>query len=175
MEGERVQRLTYFAEIPLKLTESRAAIARVQERLDERDNLLSERTAELTAAQAFLTRVDAVSDAEVVGMVENLNALIDSASGAISGAISDIWDQREPVSETVTREVDAKKIRDDFSHSMFEQISARNSVAVTLAINTHLIRFVRRVVSGWGGGDAAGTLGEIYGMISIKGELDVCV
>jgi hypothetical protein len=159
----------------LKLTESRTAIARLQDRLDERDKLLSERTAELTAAQAFLTRVDAVSDAEVVGMVENLNALIDSASGAISGAISDIWDQREPVSETVTGEFDVKKIRDAFGHSMFEQIAARNSVAVTLAINSHLIRFVRRVVSGWGGGNAAGILGEIYGMISTKGESDACV
>jgi hypothetical protein len=154
----------------LKLAESRAAVARVQERLDDKDKLLSERTAELTAAQAFLSRVDAVSDAEVVGMVENLNALIDSASGAIS----DTWDQREPVSETVIEESDAKKIRDDFGNSMVEQISAGNAIAVTLAINAYLIHFVRRIILGWGGGDAAGILGEIYGIISTKGKLYAC-
>jgi hypothetical protein len=135
--------------------------------LDEKDKLLVERTAELTAAQAFLTRVDAFSEAEVVGMVENLNALVNSASGAIS----DAWDQRGPVPGTlVETSSDLKQIRDYFGNPMVEQIAARNPVAVTLAIETYLVNFVRRVTSGWGGGDVAEALGEIYEMISTKGK-----
>ena len=134
------------------------------------DKLLSERTTELNAAQAFLTRADAVLEAEVVGMIENLNTLISSASGAISVA----WDQQEPASGTLFEEPDVEGIRDYFGSLMAEQIAARNSVAINLAIQTCLSCFIEQVTSGWGGGQAAGTLAEIYTMISTKGKLGAC-
>jgi len=153
----------------LKLNESRAALAHAHARLSEKDRLLSERTTELSAAQAFLTRVDAVSEAEVVGMVENLNTLISSASGALSAT----WDQREPVPGTLVDEPDLQLIRDYFGDSMFEEVAARNPVAVTLAVDTYLVQFIERVTSGWGGGATTGVvLGEIYGMISAKGKVN---
>jgi len=130
-----------------------------------------ERTMELNAAQAFLTKVDTISEAEVMGMVENLNTLIASASGVLS----DNWDQREWVPGTLDEGPDLKQIRDYFGDLMFEQIAARNPAAVTLAIRMYLGHFAERVTSGWGGGEAAGTLGEIYKMISTKGKLDACV
>lgn len=132
------------------------------------DQLLSERTTELNAAQAFLTKVDAVSEAEVVGMVENLNTLISSVSGALSAA----WDQQEPVPGTLVEETGFKQIRDYLGDAMFEQMVAGNSVAVNLAVNTCIVQFAEQVISGWGGGEAAGTLAEIYRMISTEGELD---
>jgi len=156
-----------------KLNELRTAFAHAQTlsaRLSERDKLLSERTTELSAAQAFLTRVDAVSEAEVVGMVENLNTLISSASGALSVT----WDQREPVPGTPVDEGGLKRIRDYFGDSMFGEVAARNPVAVTLAVETCLVQFVEKLTSGWGGGAAAGVLGEIYRMISTNGKVDAC-
>ena len=158
----------------MKLAESRTTVAHVQElsaRLSEKDKLLSERTAELSAAQVFLTRVDAVSEAEVVGMVENLNTLISSASGALS----DTWDQRTPVPGALIEEPGAGQIRDYFGSLVFEQVTLRNPVAVTLAVEMYLVQYVERVTSGWGGGDAAGAMGEIYGKISAEGKLDACV
>ena len=134
------------------------------------DRLLSERTTELNAAQAFLTRADAISEAEVVGMIENLNALISSASGAVSAT----WDQQGPVPGTLFEGPGAGPILDYFGSSVVEQIAAKNSVAINLAIQTCLGCFVERVTSGWGGGQAAGTLAEIYTMISTKGKLDAC-
>ena len=125
----------------MKLAESRATTAHVQElsaRLSEKDKLLSERTAELSAAQAFLTRVDAVSEAEVVGMVENLNTLISSASGALS----DTWDQRTPVPGALIEEPGAGQIRDYFGSLVFEQVTLRNPVAVTLAVEMYLVQYV---------------------------------
>jgi len=123
---------------------------------------------ELSAAQAFLTRVDAVSEAEVVGMVENLNTLISSASGAISAT----WDHREPVPWTLVDEPDPQLIRDYFGDLVFKEVAARNPVAVTLAVEMYLVQFVERVTSGWGGGAVTGTvLSEIYGMISAEGEV----
>jgi len=155
-----------------KAAESRKAVAHAQElstRLSETNKLLSDRTTELSAAQVFLTKVDAVSEAEVLGIVENLNTLISSASGAISGT----WDQREPVPGTLAEEPDMVKIRDDFGTAMIEQIAARNYVAVTLAIEMTLVQFVKQVTSGWGRGDTAGALRKIYSMISTEGEFDV--
>ena len=157
-----------------KLNELRTVLTHTQElstRLSEKDRLLSDRTTELSAAQAFLTRVDAVSEAEVVGMVENLNTLISSASSALSAT----WDQREPVPGTLVNEPDLQLIRDYFGDSMFEEVAARNPVAVTLAVEMYLVQFVEQVTSGWGGGAVAGVLGEIYRMISTKGEVDVSV
>ena len=46
--------------------------------MDEKEKLLENRTTELNAAQAFLTRVDAVSEAEVVATIDSLNTLISS-------------------------------------------------------------------------------------------------
>ena len=135
--------------------------------LAEKDKLLRERTTELKAAQEFLTRVDAISEAEVMGMVDNLNALISSVSGVL-----DSWDHRDPVPEALVDELDIKQIRDNLGNPVFEQIVARNSVAVNLAIQMILGCFIERVTSGWGSGQASATLGEIYGMISTKGKLD---
>jgi len=164
-----------MADIPAvslkKLNELRTALAHAHARLSEKDKLLTERTTELSAAQAFLTRVDAVSEAEVVGMVENLNTLISSASGALSTT----WDQREPVPGTLVVESDLQPIRDYFGDSMLEEVAARNPVAVTLAVEMYLVQFVEQVTSGWGDGAAAGVLGEIYGMISAKGKVDESV
>jgi len=125
---------------------------------------------ELSAAQAFLTRTDAVSEAEVVGIVENLNTLTSSASSALL----DTWGQREPIPGTFAEDPGLKQIHDDFSNSMFEQIDARGSVAVTLAIQMCLGYFIERVTSGWGGREAAGALGEAYEMIPTEGKLDAC-
>ena len=134
------------------------------------DQLLSERTTELNAAQALLTRSDAISEAEVVGVIENLNTLISSASGALSAT----WDQREPVPWTIAEETGFQRLRGYFSNSVLEQIAARNPVAVNLAFQAHLGCIIERVTSGWGDGLAAGTLGEIYSMISTKGESSAC-
>ena len=99
-------------------------------------------------------------------MVENLNTLISSTSGALS----DTWDQREPVSETNVEGSDLGQIRDCFGDLVFEQVAVRNPVAVTLAVEMYLVQFIERVTSGWGSGDAAETLGEIYRRIPTKGE-----
>lgn len=139
--------------------------------LSEKDRLLSKRTTELSAAQAFLTKVDAVSEAEIVGMVENLNTHISSASSALSVTLG----EREPVQGTLVNEPDLQLIRDYFGDSMFEEVAAGNPVAVTLAIEMYLVQFVEQVTSGWGGGAAAGVLSEIYRMISTKGEADARV
>jgi hypothetical protein len=138
--------------------------------LAEKEKLLGERTTELKAAQAFLTKVDAVSEAEVVGMVDNINTLICSASGALS----DTWDQREPIPGTLVEDSDMEQIRKDFGDLMAKQIAARDSVTVNLAIQMYLGQFIERTTSGWGSGQAAGILAKIYEMISGKGKLDVC-
>jgi len=57
---------------------------------------------------------------------------------------------------------------------VLEQIAARNPVAVNLAIQARLGCIIERVTSGWGNGLVAGALGEIYDMISTKGESNVC-
>ena len=84
---------------------------------------------ELNAAQAFLTKLGAISETEVVGMLESLNTLISSTSGAV-----DSWDHGDPVPGTLGEELDMSQSRDSFGSSMFEQITTRNPVAINLAI-----------------------------------------
>lgn len=156
-----------FSIFNTKLAELRAADARAKELskvLTETKKLLDERTTELSAAQVFLTKVDDVSESEVVGMINNLNTLICSASGALS----DTWDQREPIPGTLNDELE--QIRQLFGDSMADQIAARNPVAVNLAVQMHLGQFIERITSGWGGGPAETNLAKIYGMISTKGK-----
>ena len=157
----------------MKLTELQGADTRAQElstRLAEREKLLNERTTELSAAQVFLSKVDAVSEAEVVGMIDNLNTLICSASGALS----DTWDQQDPIPGALVEESHLEQIRSEFGSLIVERIGTRDSVAVNLAIQMYLSRLIERVTSGWGSGEAAGNLAGIYGMISAKGKFTVC-
>ena len=105
-----------------------------------------------------------------MGMVDNLNALISSVPGAL-----DSWDRRDPVPEALVDELDIQQIRDNLGNPVFEQITARDPVAVNLAIQMTLGNFIERVTSGWGSGQVAGALSEIYGMISTKGKLDLYI
>ena len=158
----------------MKAVESLTVVAHTWElstQLSVMDRLLLERMTELQAVQAFLTRVDAVLEAELVGMVDNLNSLISSASGAISNT----WAQNDPVPGMRIEDPDLKEICDNLGSLMVEQIAARNYIAVTVAIQMHLCGFIEEVTSGWGGGEVAWTLREIYGMISSKGEVRVCI
>jgi hypothetical protein len=156
-----------------KVAESLAAVAQARElsaRLSAMDRLLLERTTELKAAQAFLTKADDVSEAELVGMVENLNCLISSASGALLVAL----DQEDLVLGTRVEDPDLKQANENLGSSTLGQVAVRNPTVITLAVQRHCCNFIERVTSGWGGGQAAWTLNEIYGMISTKGELRAC-
>jgi hypothetical protein len=73
----------------------------------------------------FLTGADAVSEAEVVGTIENLNTLISSGSGAVSVT----QDQREPATGTLFEKSDVERIRDYFCKLVVAQIAAGNSVS----------------------------------------------
>ena len=90
----------------------------------EKEKLLAERTMELNAAQAFLISVDTISEPEVVGMIESLNTLISSISGAL-----DSWDHLN-LPGSFGDELDINQIRQNLGSSVFDQITIRNSVAV---------------------------------------------
>ena len=171
LKGGSVAIADIFIGFPIKLVQLQGADEHARElavRLAEREKLLTERTTELNAAQAFLTKVDAVSEAEVVGMVDNLNTLICSASGALS----DTWDSREPIPGTLVEDSDMEQIRVKFGDLVARQIGARDTVAVNLAIQMQLSKFIEGITSGWGSGQAAGSLAKIYGVISTKGKFD---
>ena len=99
-------------------------------------------------------------------MIDNLNTLICS----VSGALSDTWDQREPIPGTFPDESDMEQIRNRFGNLITEQIAARNSVAVNLTVQMRLGLFIEQIASGWGGGPAERDLADIYAMISTKGK-----
>lgn len=122
-----------------------------------------ERTTRLNAAP---TKPNAVSEAEIVGMVDNLNTLICS----VSGALSDTWDQREPIPGITFEESDFEQIQINFGDLVARQIAARDTVAVNLAIQMYLSQFIKQITSGWGSGQAAGILAKIYEMVSTKGK-----
>ena len=100
---------------------------------------------ELNAAQVFLTKLDAISETEVVSMLERLNtssvpfmthwilgrlatspSTPDHVGVIVEGLVTglDSWDHRDPVLGTLDGELDMDQI--SFGSSIFEQVTARN-------------------------------------------------
>lgn len=63
-------------------------LKRLRTSFDQLESLLDTRTAELRDAQAYLTKSDTVSDADVRRMVEDLNAQIYQLSASITAAVA---------------------------------------------------------------------------------------
>jgi len=68
--------------------ELKAQLARAQVERDQLDQLLKERTAELSSAQAFLGKADSISVTEVSKMVELLNAEVQQVSAHIADSLT---------------------------------------------------------------------------------------
>ncbi|KAF8331237.1 hypothetical protein F5887DRAFT_833783, partial [Amanita rubescens] len=70
------------------IDELKAQLARAQGERDQLDQLLKERTAELSSAQAFLGKADSISVTEVSKMIELLNAEVQQVSAHIADSLT---------------------------------------------------------------------------------------
>lgn len=84
LENEKAEQANEIEQLKAQLS----LLARSQTEREKLDQLLKERTAELSTAQAFLGRTDSISVTEVSKMVEMLNAEVLQASALVADSLS---------------------------------------------------------------------------------------
>jgi hypothetical protein len=84
LENEKAEQANEIEQLKAQLTQ----LARAQIDREKLDQLLKERTEELSSAQAFLGKADSISVTEVSKMVEMLNAEVLQASALVADSLS---------------------------------------------------------------------------------------
>lgn len=147
-----------------EVAEARNELQRSQSKLAEVTTLLETRSRELKGAQVFLTTADAVSGAEVISLIDALNAEILQTSAFIS----DSFDfARKPEHADEIKEGCAR-ISDLMGPSMTRLLSTVQHTAdpllVQIALQGAIVEFSRWIIMTWDfdGLQAEQQLSEIY-------------
>ena len=155
--------------------ETEREIARLRAELDRTRTLLKVRTEELRAAEVFLTRADAVSDADVRRMVEALNAEIFQTSAHIADTCRNHSDTSHPLSadaEEFLWNQTVSSVGRTLADALQLNLDCGNSVLIQIAVQACIAKFASEVVGIWAlGVDASGRLlFEVHKRITRRGE-----
>ena len=149
---ERITRLEQ------KISETSMVHKEVLEKRDERirvmedelartRELLSARTKELTGAQSFLSTKDHVSEAEVLGIVRNLNENVFQ----VAGSLAEGWEKL--ASSQSEKFVIPQKTIDSFSQfygsTLIDRALRHDFAALTFLVQSCLCRLVTRITLSW--------------------------
>ena len=152
--------------------ETRIELQRSQTKLNDITALLETRTRELKGAQAFLTTADAHSGAEVIGLVDALNAEIMQTCAFIS----DSFDfARKPEHASEIKEA-CTRISELMGPTMMRLLStvqhSEDPLLVQIALQGAMAEFSRWIIMTWDydGLQAEQPLGEIYNDIRTTGK-----
>ena len=136
----------------------------MQERLEKTEELLQARTAELSEAQTFLSKVDRLSEMEVLDIVKSLNENIFQ----LATSLADAWEKLEPSQATGPIEVD---LTSQPHHSVLVQLAReRDSAGSTYLLQSHLCYQAVNMTSSWVHNQEPGGLGTVYQYLSASGE-----
>lgn len=143
---------------------ARNELQQVRTKLDEVLVLLDTRTRELKGAQAFLTKADTLSGAEVIALVEALNAEIMQTAAFVA----DSFDfARQPEHATEIKEADTR-IKELMGSTMTSLLStvqhSSDPLLVQIALQGATVEFARWIVMTWDfdGLQAEHPLAEIF-------------
>ena len=145
--------------------EAQAQQARsMQEQLKKTEELLQARTAELSEAQTFLSKVDHLSDMEVLDIVKSLNEKIFQ----LATSLTDAWERSRPPQATGPIEVD---MTSQPHHSVLVQLArGRDTMGLTCLLQSHLCYQAVNMTSSWVHNREPGGLGTVYQHLSASGE-----
>ena len=156
------------------LKEQTQRILAMEDELARTKELLSARSTELSGAQSFLSTTDRLSEAEVLGIVRDLNENIFQ----VATNLGEEWEKL--ASSQSSRFTVAETTLDAFSEFygpiLIRQALHWDSEAVTYLIQSCFCFFVLQITSSWrragGGGirEELRVLGPIYGSLSASGE-----
>ena len=156
------------------LKEQAQRILVMEDELARTKELLSARSTELSGAQSFLSTTDNLSEAEVLGIVRDLNENIFQ----VATNLGEEWEKL--ASSQSSRFAVAETTLDSFSEfygpTLIRQAFHWGPEAVTYLIQSCFCFFVSQITSSWRRADDEGireelrVLGPIYGSLSASGE-----
>ena len=136
----------------------------MQERLKKTEELLQARTAELSQAQNFLSKVDHLSEMEVLGIVQSLNENIFQ----LTASLTDAWERLRPSQATGRIEVD---LTSQPHHSVLVKLARkRDLTGLTYLLQSYLCYQAVEMTSSWVRNRKPGELGSVYQHLSASGE-----
>ncbi len=138
-------------------------------------DLLEARTNELREAQIFLTKIDDVSDNEVVHIVETLNGQVARIAAAVSRAPQFRFESRKDaavVEKAVRRIEHYAWLGPSLVSSLRAADPARNNTLVQTALQAGMVSYARWLATSWEFGvmDPRGLLEGVYMAIRERGE-----
>jgi len=137
-------------------------ILAMEERLKRTEELLATRPAELTGTQAFLPTTDHLLEAEVFGIVRDLNETIYQ----VAVDLTEEWEKLESLRATT---MDFDPSPQPCAPVLVQLTRNRDSIGLTLLLQSCLCSQVVSMTSSWGHQGLA-LLESIYQRLSISGE-----
>lgn len=133
--------------------------------------LLAVRTAELSGAQSFLSMMDRISEAEVLGIVRDLNENIFQ----VAANLTEEWEKFR-VSQASSRprltitDRDIESLSKSFGATLAHKVRNRRSAAVTILIQSYFCNTVTQLTSSWKHNKELGALRSVYQDLSAAGK-----
>ena len=138
-----------------------------EERLRRTEELLATRSAELTGAQAFLSTTDHLSEAEVLGIVRDLNENIYQAAVKLT----EEWETLESSQGISSKDED--QISQPHVPVLVRLVRNQNPMGLTFLLQSCLCSQVVDMTSSWGHHPELAALDSVYQRISASGKYRV--
>jgi chromosome segregation ATPase len=142
-------------------------IRELEAELTRTKELLDARSKELSGAQSFLSTADRLSEAEVLGIVRDLNENIFQ----VAAKLTEEWEKFRPDRSSrfkITREV-ITAFSESFGPALVHHVLDREPAAVTFLIQSCLCDFAAHAASGRGYKRHSKTLSTVYERLSASG------
>ena len=136
----------------------------MQTQLKQTEELLEARSAELSAAQVFLSTADRLSEMEVLSIVRDLNENIYQ----VAVGLAEEWEKLDP-SQATTR-MDADQISRPDVPTLVRLARGQDATGLTFLLQTWLCFLAVDMTSSWGRHQESATLGSIYKCLAASGE-----
>ena len=139
-------------------------ILAAEEGLKQTEEILATRSAELAGAEAFLSTTDRISEAEVLGIVRDLNESIYQ----VAVNLTEEWEK--PQSSQDINPMDRVLTSQPDFPLLVQQVHNRNSTVLTFLFQSCLCSEVATMTSRWARHPELAMLGSIHHRLSSSGE-----
>ena len=140
----------------------------LEDELERTKELLAARTAELSGAQSFLSTTDRLSEAEVLGIVRDLNENIFQVAASLSEEWENFRPGRASRFEISNEDVDA--LSQTFGPALVHHVRDRGPAAVNFLVQSCLCDHAASISSSWRHNKEFRTLVSIYDRLSASGK-----
>ena len=139
----------------------------MEQRLEETEQLLATRSAELSGTQTFLSTTDRLSEVEVLGIVRNINENIYQ----VAVNLTEEWEKLG--SSRATSRTHADPASRPRIPALVRLVRNRDPAGLTFLLQSCLCSKVVNITSSWGHHRELATLVSIYQRLSASGECHI--